>query len=62
MLRIFSSNMILETKILIVLLIVTLRLKIFFEINKITINYIVVNEITNELTIDEKLKVRNKRT
>ena len=61
-LRVFSSNIIFETKILIILLIVTLKLKMFFEIDKITINYIVVNEITNELIIDEKLKTRNKRT
>ena len=45
---------------LIVLLIMILRLKIFFEIDKITIDYIIVNKITNELTIDEKLKTRDK--
>ena len=61
-LRIFSSNIIFEAKILIVLLIVTLRLRIFFEIDKITINCIVVDEITNKLAINEKLKIRDKRT
>ena len=55
-LRIFLSNIMLEIKILIVLLIITLKLKIFFEIDKITINYIVVEKITNELIIDEKFK------
>ena len=47
---------------LIVLLIVTLKLKMFFEIDKITIDCIVVDEKTNKLAIDEKLKTRNKRT
>ena len=51
MLRVLSSN-----KMLTILLIVTLRLKIFFETNEMTIDFIVVDEITNELTIDEKLK------
>ena len=50
-LRVFSSNIILETKILIVLLIVVL--KIFFEIN---------NDVTNKLIINELLKTRDKRT
>ena len=61
-LRIFSSNIILETKMLIMLLIVTLRLKIFFEIDEMTIDCIVVDKKTNKLIIDEKLKTRNKRT
>ena len=61
-LRVFSSNIILETKMLIVLLIVILKLKIFFEIDKMTIDYIDVDEITNELAIDEKLKTQDKRT
>ena len=56
-LRVLSSN-----KMLTILLIVTLRLKIFFETNEMTIDFIVVDEITNELTIDEKLKTRDKRT
>ena len=62
MLRVFSSNMMLETKMLIVLLIVTLRLKMFFEIDEITIDCIVVDEKANKLAIDEKLKTRDKRT
>ena len=62
MLRVFSSNIMLETKMLIVLLIVILRLKIFFEINEMTIDYIVVDEKINKLTIDEKLKTRDKQT
>ena len=45
-----------------ILLIVALRLKIILEINKMTIDYIIVDEITNKLTIDEKLKTRDKRT
>ena len=53
----------LKTKVLIILLIVILRLKMFFETNnEITIDYIIINEIANELTIDEKLKTRDKRT
>ena len=55
-LRVFSSNIMLETKMLIVLLIVTLKLRIFFEIDKKTIDCIVVDEKTNKLAIDEKLK------
>ena len=48
---------------LIILLIVISKLKIFFETNnEITINYIIINKMTNELIIDEKLKTRNKRT
>ena len=45
-----------------ILLVVALRLKMFFETNKMTIDCIIVDEITNELTIDEKLKTRDKRT
>ena len=45
-----------------ILLVVALRLKTFFETNKITIDYIIVDEIINKLTIDEKLKTRDKRT
>ena len=48
MLRVLSSS-----KILTILLIVTLRLNTFFEINDV---------MTNELTIDELLKTRDKRT
>ena len=48
-LRVLSSN----TKILTILLIVALKLKMFFETN---------NVITNKLTIDELLNVRDKRT
>ena len=62
MLRVFSSNIMLETKILIVLLIITSKLRIFFEIDKMTIDCIVVDEKTNKLIIDEKLKTRDKRT
>ena len=47
----FSSNTMLETKVLIVLLIVVLR--IFFETN---------NDMTNELIIDELLKTFDKQT
>ena len=50
-LRMFSSNTMLETKVLIVLLIVVLR--IFFETN---------NDMTNELIIDELLKTFDKQT
>ena len=56
-LRVLSSN-----KMLTILLIVILRLRMFFETNEMTIDFIVVDEITNELTIDEKLKTRDKRT
>ena len=45
-----------------ILLVVALRLRMFFETNKITIDFIVVDEIANELAIDEKLKARDKRT
>ena len=57
MLRVLSSN-----KMLTILLIVVLRLKMFFETNEMTIDFIVVDEIANELAIDEKLKTRDKRT
>ena len=52
----------LNTRMLTILLVVALRLKTFFETNKITIDYIIVDEIINKLTIDEKLKTRDKRT
>ena len=48
-LRVLFSN----TKILTILLVVTLRLKIFFETN---------NVVTNRLTIDKLLNARDKRT
>ena len=56
-LRVLLSN-----KIFTILLIVALKLKIFFETNEMTIDCIVVDEIANKLTIDEKLKTRNKQT
>ena len=48
-LRVLLSN----TKIITILLIVILRLRMFFEIN---------NVVTNKLTIDELLNARDKRT
>ena len=55
-------RVLLLNKVLTILLIVILKLKIFFEINKITIDCIIVDEITNKLTINEKLKTWDKRT
>ena len=56
MLRVLSSNIMLEAKVLIVLLIVTLKLRTFFETNdEVTIDCVIVDKVTK---VDEVTKIK----